>query len=107
MDSSLYTGLLHLHSFGRWIVLLLLLIAIFRSLTAGSRSFTKGDARVGLLLTIFADIMLLVGLYLWYAGSWGYQQIENQGMGEVMKEPMGRFYAVEHFAGMLIGIILL
>lgn len=107
MDSSLYTGLLHAHSFGRWLVLLLLLIAIFRSLTAGNRPYTKGDARTGLFLTIFSDLQLLIGIYLWYAGNWGLQNIQNSGMGEVMRDRYTRFFAVEHLVGMLIAIILI
>lgn len=95
------------HSGGRWIVLLLLLVAIFRSLSAGNRPFSQGDKRTGLFLTIFADIMLLIGIYLYFAGPWGYQQIQNSGMGEVMGDRVGRFFAVEHLVGMLLAIILL
>ena len=104
---SLYQALLHAHSVGRWIILLLLVFAIINSLVAGRRSYTKSDARIGLLLTIFSDIMLLIGIYLWYAGSWGYKQIVARGMAEVMKDPTARFYAIEHLAGMLVAIILI
>ncbi len=108
MNNGFYTGLLHLHSFGRWVILILLLIAIFRSATAGNRFFTSGDRRNGLLLTIVADIMLLVGAYQWYAGNWGYKQIENfGGMGEVMKNDTARFFAMEHLIGMVIAIALI
>ena len=108
MNNGFYTGLLHLHSFGRWIILVLLLVAIFRSATAGNRNFNATDRRNGLLLTIFADIMLLVGIYQWYAGTWGYKQIEAAGsMGEVMKNATARFFAVEHLIGMFIAIVLI
>ena len=107
MDTTLYSVMLHAHSVGRWIVLLLLLIAIFNSLVAGSRPFIKSDNRTGLLLTIFADLMLLIGIYLWFAGTWGYKQIAARGMAEVMKDPAARFYAIEHLAGMLVAIILI
>jgi uncharacterized membrane protein len=104
---SLYNAILHLHSIGRWLILILLVIAIFNSLVAGRRPFIKSDARTGLLLMIVADLMLLIGIYLWYAGSWGYKQIEARGMAEVMKDPTARFYAIEHLAGMLVAIILI
>jgi L-asparagine transporter-like permease len=107
MNAELYNFLVHLHSVGRWIVLLLLLIAIFNSLVAGQRPFIKSDARTGLLLIIFTDLMLLIGLALWYFGSRGYNLIQDGNMGEVMKDPYSRFFAVEHFAGMLIAIILI
>lgn len=108
MDNiTLYSALLHVHSVGRWIVLLLLIFAILNSLIAGNRPYIRTDNRLGLLLTIFADLMLLVGAYLWYAGSWGYKLIEARGMSAVMKDPSARFFAVEHMAGMLIAIILI
>lgn len=107
MNEGLYNVLLHLHSVGRWIVLILLIIAIFNSMVAGKRPYIRTDARTGLILTIFADIMLLVGIALWFLGPWGYQTIQDKGMGEVMKDPTGRFYAVEHTIGMLIAVVLM
>jgi hypothetical protein len=107
LDISLYTAMLHAHSVGRWIVLILLLFAIINSLLAGSRPYIKSDNRLGLLLTIFADLMLLVGIYLYFAGPLGYKIMQNAGMSAVMKDPYNRFFAVEHMAGMLIAIILI
>jgi hypothetical protein len=107
MDTtSLYSAMLHAHSVGRWIILILLLFAIINSLLAGNRPYIKSDNRLGLLLTIFADLMLLIGVYLYFAGSLGYKAIQS-GMGAVMKDPYNRFFAVEHLAGMLIAIILM
>lgn len=108
MDTTLYNVMLHVHSAGRWIVLLLLLFAIFNSLIAGTRPFIKSDNRLGLFVTIAADTMLLVGLYLYFVGPWGYKTFERMGsMGAVMKDPTARFYAVEHIAGMLIAVVLI
>ena len=103
----MYNFLLHLHSVIRWVVLLLLLIAIFNSLVAGTRPFIRSDARTGSILVISADIMLLIGFALWFAGPWGYKQIERLGWSGVMKDDSVRFFAIEHMAGMLIAIILL
>lgn len=100
--------LVHVHSVGRWVVLLLLIFAILNSLIAGRRPFIRTDARLGLLLMIFADLMLLIGIYLWYAGNWGFKQIETMGgFSEVMKNPTARFFVMEHTLGMLIAIILI
>jgi len=107
MNPDLYSFLLHLHSVIRWLVLLLLLIAILNSLTAGNRLFTRGDARTGSLLTGFADLMFLVGIVLWYFGPRGYKLIQSMGMSAAMKDPYARFFAIEHLTGMLIAIILL
>jgi phosphoglycerol transferase MdoB-like AlkP superfamily enzyme len=108
MDISLYEVMVHAHSVGRWIVLLLLLFAMFNSMLAGNRPFIKSDNKLGILLTIFADLMLLIGIYLYFVGERGYKLIEQAGgMGAVMKSAALRFNVVEHIAGMLIAIILI
>ncbi len=108
MNGDLYSILLHVHSIGRWILLLLLIIAIFNSLIAGKRPFIKSDARTGLLLTIVADTMLLVGLILWYFGPKGYNLIVAAGgMSNAMKDPITRFYGIEHITAMIIAIVLI
>lgn len=107
MDPSFYNALMHTHSAGRWIVLILLVFAILNSLIAGNRPYIRTDNRLGLLLTIAADLMLVIGIVLWFMGNYGYKQIQSLGMAEVMKNPTNRFYVVEHLAGMLIAIILI
>lgn len=109
MNTDLYNILLHVHSVGRWIVLLLLVFAILNSLIAGNRPFIRTDARLGLLLTIFADIMLLVGIYLWIKGPRGLNIIESfsGNMSGLFKDPVARFYGVEHITGMVVAIILI
>lgn len=106
-QTSLYSALLHVHSVGRWVVLLLLLFAILNSLIAGNRPYIRTDNRLGLLLTIAADIMLLVGAYLWWANPrWGYVSFRS-GTGIGKMDEISRFFAVEHLAGMLIAIVLI
>jgi len=107
MNPDLYSFLLHLHSVIRWVMLLLLVIAIFNSLTAGNRLFTRGDARTGSMLTGFADLMLLIGLVLWYFNARGFQAFKNLSFSAVMKDDTARFFALEHPVGMLLAIILL
>jgi uncharacterized membrane protein len=105
----MYQGLLHLHNLGRWVVLILLLVAIFKSLggMTGNRPFTSGDKKVGLFLMISAHIMLLVGLYQWFAGPFGLALIQANGMKAVMQNSAQRFWAVEHMVGMIVGIVLI
>lgn len=104
----MFTGMLHLHSFLRWVILLLLVIAIIKSLagTSGNKPFSNGDRKVGLFLMISCDIMLLVGLYLWFTGGNGLELIRQKGMGEIMGEARYRFFAVEHLISMAIAIAL-
>lgn len=104
----MYNALVQVHSIGRWVLLFLLLVAIFKYATAGNRPYTRGDNKLGLFLTITADLMLLIGIYLWFAGPRGYQLIENSGgMSAVMKDSYSRFYVVEHQIGMIIAIALI
>jgi len=104
-----YNGLLHLHSFLRWVILILAVLAIYRSYTGmvSGRSFSESDRKTGLFLMIAAHTTLLVGLYLWITGPWGLGNIRNLGFGEVMKSSVYRYFAVEHTVGMLIAIVLI
>lgn len=103
----MYNGLLHLHSVLRWVLLILLLVAIYKSLTDRRKPFTPGHRKAGMFAMICADVMLLVGLYQWFAGPWGLKSIQHNGMSAVMKDPLLRFYAIEHLLGMLIAIALI
>jgi hypothetical protein len=105
----MYHVLLYLHSILRWIIILLSIVAIFRAYAgmAGGKPFGPGDKRTGLFLMIAAHTTLLVGLYLWIFGPLGLANIRNLGFGEVMKDRVYRFFAVEHLFGMLVAIILI
>jgi hypothetical protein len=102
----MYNVILHLHSSLRWVVLLLLLIVVYRSLTAGKRPFSSTDKKYGLFTMIVCDIMLLIGIYQWLAGNWGLSSMQNNGMKDIMHNPTLRFFAIEHPIGMLVAIIM-
>jgi hypothetical protein len=98
----MYNGLLHLHNLLRWVILLLLLVAIFQSFSKAA-----GLRKTSLFLLISAHTQFLIGLYQWFVGGFGYNLIKSNGFGEVMKNSVQRFWAVEHITGMLIAIILI
>lgn len=100
------TGLLHLHSFLRWAILLMFLITIFKSIGAGNKPFTKGNKNAGLFLLIFFDLNVLIGLLQWFTGTFGWNLFQKMPMGDVMKAPVFRFFAMEHLLGMLIALVL-
>jgi hypothetical protein len=105
----MYNAILLLHSFLRWVIIILAIVSIYRSF-AGMQSggvFSAADKKVGLFLMIAAHTTLLLGLYLWFVGPWGLMNIRNLGFGAIMKDPYGRYYAVEHTTGMLIAIVLI
>lgn len=96
------TGLLHLHNVLRWVILILLLVAIFQTFSKNS-----GIKKSSLWLIIAAHTTLILGFYQWFTGSLGLKMIQNVGFSTVMKDSAARFWALEHFAGMLIAIILI
>ena len=105
----MYNSLLYVHSIIRWIIILLCIVVIVRSLSGmmARRAFGAADKRAGLFLMIAAHLQLLVGLYLWLFGPLGLANIRNLGFGEVMKDRVYRFFAVEHIFGMLVAIALI
>lgn len=103
------TTVLFLHNLLRWILLFILLVAIFRAYRGwkSRKIYGKTDKQVGLFLLISAHTELLLGFILWFTSAWGFQTIKNLGMGAAMKNPAARFWAVEHITGMLIGVVLI
>ena len=98
----MYNGLLHLHNVLRWVILILLLVSLFQAFAKN-----QGLTKTSLWLMIAAHITLVLGVSQWMIGDVGIKVIQNSGFGIVMKDSAARFFAVEHFAGMLIGIILI
>ena len=105
----MYNGLLHLHNFMRWVILLLLVIAIIKAFVGmtANRPFTKGDKQVGLFLMISANLTFLIGLYQWLAGRYGILTTSLPPGTELMKDSFYRFYWIEHPLGMIIAIALI
>ena len=56
---------------------------------------------------ISAHSQLLIGIILWFTGIWGYKLLQNIGFSAAMKDPVARFWIMEHNIGMLIAIVLL
>ncbi|MBI1343781.1 MAG: hypothetical protein GC171_12665 [Terrimonas sp.] len=98
----MYNGLLHLHNILRWVILILLLVALYQAYAKNN-----GIRKSSLWLMIAAHTTLLVGLYQWITGGLGLKMIQNFGFSAVMKNSTMRFWAVEHMAGMLIAIVLI
>jgi hypothetical protein len=100
-----YMPLLHLHSTLRYAVLILLVIAIIRALAGwlGRKEFTNADNKIGLVLLGVTHLQLVLGLALYFISPIVSVALSN--MGEAMKDPNLRFWAVEHLVGMLIAIV--
>jgi len=103
----MYIGLLHFHSLLRWVLLLLLIATVFKALTgrSGGRKFTSGDARLSLFTMISAHLQLVFGVFLYMVSPVVQSAIGDMGMA--MKDPIARFWAVEHITVMIAAIGLL
>jgi uncharacterized membrane protein len=95
------TGMLHLHSILRWIILLLLLVCLLQAI-----SKSTAVRKTSLWLLISAHLMLLVGLYQLIAGRYGIMKGLPAGV-ELMKDKFYRFFWVEHPLLMILAIILI
>ena len=93
--------LLDAHSFLRYIILLLLVVVVLKSLAGwlGKKPFQKTDEKLALFLLISAHIQLLLGLALYFQSGW-----VNFGN---MKDKVFRYWTVEHITMMIIAIVLI
>ena len=102
----MYPFLLALHNWSRWLVLLLAVVALYKSFTGwqNNRVYTKGDSAVYASFTGFMLLQLLIGLLLYFVYSpVGLQAFQRLG-GAVMKDPVGRFWGVEHITVMILAV---
>lgn len=103
----MHTGLLHFHSLLRWILLILLLVTVVKAFLgmSGGKKFTSGDARLSLFTMISAHLQLVFGVLLYMVSPVVQSAISD--MGSAMKNPIARFWAVEHISIMIVAIGLL
>jgi hypothetical protein len=103
----MYTALIVTHSWLRWVVIILGLVAVFRAIAGRSshRSWASADATPGRLYTIAFDVQLLVGLilYLWASPI---VSAARANLGAAMGDSATRFWLVEHAVGMIVAIAL-
>jgi len=103
----MYSPLLFLHSWLRWVVLLTGVVALVRAIAGmnGKRPWMPADAKPGLFFIISCDVQLLLGLALYLVFSPTVQAAFGN-IGAAMRNPEYRFYVVEHSFGMIIAIAL-
>ena len=98
-----YTIIKYLHSGLRFVVVILLLVAIITALAGwfGKRTYTNGNRKLNLFAMISAHTQLLVGLLLYFLSPL------VQFSSDTMKEPTTRYWTVEHISMMIFAIILI
>ena len=100
---TLYSFLLHLHSGLRYIVLLLVLVAIIRAWAdwLGHKAYSEGNRKLNLFAMISVHTQLLVGLVLYFVSPF------VRFGSDTMKDATTRYWTVEHLTGMIVAIVLI
>lgn len=95
--------LLQAHAYNRYIILILLVSVIIKSLSGwlGKKPFDNPDDKVSLFLLIFTHLQLVIGLVLYFVSPW------VKFGAETMKVKDYRYWTVEHITGMVIAIVLI
>jgi uncharacterized membrane protein len=90
----------HAHSGLRWVVLILLLLAIANAFTA--KTYEKKHKMINLFALITVHTQLLIGLVQYF-----FTSSKTNFSSGWMKVELYRFYGMEHLVGMLIAIVLI
>lgn len=98
-----YSIFKYIHSGFRFIVLILVLLAIINALTGwfGKKSYTEGNRKLNLFAMISAHTQLLLGIILYFLSP------NVQFNSETMKDAITRYWTVEHLVMMIFAIILI
>jgi hypothetical protein len=102
----MYPILLTLHSWSRWFVLVLGLLAVYRAYVGwtGNRPFAKGDNAISASFSGFMWLQVLIGFGLYFGLSpFGLNAMKQAG---AMKDPTTRFFGMEHVLVMIIAAAL-
>jgi hypothetical protein len=103
----MYVTTLVLHSWLRWAVIIVGLWAVARAFAGLSsrRSWAPTDDSVGRWFTVALDVQFLVGIVLYGLLSPVTRQAFSD-MGVAMRDPMLRFWAVEHVSLGILALVL-
>jgi hypothetical protein len=103
----MYSLTLVLHSWWRWVVLVLVLVATWRGIIGNrqARAWTDSDRRVNMFTTIALDVQMLLGLLLYvFLSPFTVEAFKD--FGAAMRTPGLRYWAVEHLTTMVAAVIV-
>jgi len=91
------------HSWFRYVVFILVLLAIVQSLLGwlGKKPYTEGNRKINLFALISAHTQLLIGIVLYFLSP------NVQFNSGTMKNDTTRYFTVEHWFMMVIAIVLI
>lgn len=101
-----YPVVLAIHNVVRWVVILLGVFAVFRSLFGlmGNKAWSDTERKAGVFFASAIDTQLLLGLILYIFLSPITRSAFND-FGAAMGNPGLRFYAVEHAFLMVLAVV--
>jgi hypothetical protein len=100
----MYSLALLLHSWLRWLTVAAGLGATVTAFTLTANNATSRADRWSLIFSIALDVQLLLGLLLYFVLSPTTAAIFDD-FGGAMRDPVARFWAVEHLSLMLVSVI--
>ena len=103
----MYTGLLHLHNLLRYVVVILLILAVVKSFIGwfAKKEYTASDNKISLFLLISAHLQLVIGLGLYFMSP--IVDVALSDFRETMQDQTLRYWGVEHISSMIIGIAII
>ena len=101
----MYTTVLTIHSWVRWLALIAAVGATFAAVRGKAQGTDSLADRWGLFAMMAVDIQMLLGLILYLVVSPNMQEIRAH-FGEAMKNAQLRFWAVEHVSAMFAALVL-
>lgn len=103
----MYETFLFIHSWLRWIVLVLALLVIVKSFLGwqGKKTYGKGDNALSASFVGSLHLQLLIGLVLYFFLS-PITTSAFQDFGGAMKAASIRYWAVEHIFVMILAVII-
>lgn len=102
----MYTGLNHLHSANRYLIVAFLIITLVdAALSMSNSEYNKRNKTFALVALILVHIQTTLGLIQYFLSPWFQGLMENAS--DVMSNPQARFYAVEHWLIMIAATVLI
>ena len=100
---TLYSFFKEFHSGFRYIVIVLVLLALIRAFMGwlGKRPYGEGNRKLNLFAMISVHTQFLLGIILFFISPM------VQFSKDTMKNPITRYFTVEHWVIMLIAIVLI
>jgi hypothetical protein len=103
----MYNAVLILHSFVRWLVIVIGIVAAVRAFRGwyGKGVWTPADDRLGMAFTMSMDIQVLLGLLLYIFFS-PLTRVIFRDFGAAMANAEIRFFAADHIFLMIVALVL-